>query len=602
MARSRQVLDGIDQQFNPCRGQVAGQLFRCDAQRNYLVDTAQYPATIQRFLGLVKQANESYLQALSEHGPTGRSVVDAIRTASMVNTTIEQSGLLRTAGSSSPAPAPSADLVNKIHPTIAIMFNQLPRIQEYFQITIGTQPGIVVDSDNPNDVASRIGTGPVSTGFGLAGTPYPTDTPTTSSPSGGTPVTYAQVSDVQPNLTTSTANQKFWTQDPKDPTVFTNDAGWRAKAVNSAGHWSYQIEHYKQPHSIQFRNAEQLVGGAGAKTMVEYTLGEKESFETHNKVQQFQDRSGNILGNMNGSNQWIKFESKANIGQVVLKPQNTASRTDSRLGTTTQQASQPLNIQPFQFTMPKNGPTLVRGGQLGHPQENLKWYQLQPHEKPRLTKNEVSSQAIPGSVSSSNTATLTADLTNARLSMEKTKSSLESVYTAGGRAVSHTQRQVLLHQEKLANLLRGSNPQNFLGNKEIRTARTDLLRSQIQNIKETKDNSDATGYPAGGEAINSLTQALQRNESTAGMTDPNQIKGANIQILKHQMHAVYQDMRAHERKYGPRYSAGILWGRNQNWNSQAIAESDALGRLMETYSEQLRSLEQPDGQIALSSH
>lgn len=64
-ADSNRILNNIDKQFNPCSGKVKGDLYKCDSNKNYEVSTSAYKSLMAKFLRVVKESNESYLQTLS---------------------------------------------------------------------------------------------------------------------------------------------------------------------------------------------------------------------------------------------------------------------------------------------------------------------------------------------------------------------------------------------------------------------------------------------------------------------------------------------------------------------------------------------------------
>jgi hypothetical protein len=147
-ANNERTLTAIDNQFNPCFNSNVAKNFTCDANKNYRV-TGSYSDTLSKFLDLVKSKNESYLTALSQGNGEAKDAAAGLRVAAMVSGSIMTSSFITKDVPQGTAPAPSASSSTKIHPAIAVMFGQLPRIQLYFSIRIGTEPGYVYDPENP---------------------------------------------------------------------------------------------------------------------------------------------------------------------------------------------------------------------------------------------------------------------------------------------------------------------------------------------------------------------------------------------------------------------------------------------------------------------
>jgi len=376
--KTSKVLAGIDQQFNPCVNSSVNKIFSCDQNRNYLVK-GSYKDVLKNFLVLVAKHNQSYLNALSKANGQARDSVAGLRIAALVSQSIYKSGILKNqvSGGGSAQP-PSRESAKKVHPAIAVMLPQLPRIQEYFQIYIGTKPGSVLDPENPMPIQAGPYRGNTKSGFGLAAKTSSFSLAEDGVPTNSEPLLVGQIDGSAKEDLTASGDDDWWKRDATNPNSFYHEEDgvrWESNAVKRAdGGWTYQDTMSRngtpEQHQIVFQGADSLLGGAGKNTFVEYDVEKPIADASKLKPSTFSDSGGRIYTQNGEKEQWLDFRPQGNVDGRDLNAPVTITQGDPRV-------SGKVNIKPFVFSSSddKNSIKYLASGKNG----NFAW--LMPPEK-----------------------------------------------------------------------------------------------------------------------------------------------------------------------------------------------------------------------------
>jgi|GEM_PF-1855705 len=449
LVKNERTLTAIDRQFNPCFNENVTKNFVCDESRNYRV-TGAYSDTLKKFLGLVKSKNESYLAALAQGNGEAKDSAAGLRVAAMVNGSIMTSPFITKDIPQGTAPTPSANSGTQIHPSIAVMFGQLPRIQTYFSIIIGTGPGNVYDPENPVQLPQEMS--------GASAAKQPHFAPTSSSNEGGlnlagdeaaaaagaqsteqaapaagtqqesasaagaqsaersapsTEATVPQVKEEQPpqNATPvrqgdliSTANIQgtkgdeagaYWTRDPNDSSRFFHKDGDRvvseSRAVQrSDGTWSYvntRFDANNQPMSQRVIFRNASQLAGGAGAGTFVEYDVDGTGMTTDKL-----KSADIAQYQNASGRIYTQDpnNRANTNWLNFAAQKTADMEKPITIQDTNSAQRDtVEIKPFQFTDPARPNQSMYYAQSTINKENTHWVTLAPVEQPKVNPKPI---------------------------------------------------------------------------------------------------------------------------------------------------------------------------------------------------------------------